>query len=108
MGLVKWSFEMEELSVGCGLGVCSELSSKKGQWETLIVDQFLAGYCQFPRGPFRHPVPVTFNPDAQHPWFQQCSLILSQTLAHGPGADPLRCSKAVASLALCPSGCLEV
>lgn len=102
MGLVKQSLEMEELSAGYGLGVCSGLSSKKEQCEILMVDQFLAGYCHLPHGPFRHPVPVNLNPDAQ-----QCSLTLSQALAHSPGADLLRCSKAVASLALCPSGCLS-
>lgn len=45
-------------------------------------------------------------PGAQHPWVQPCSLTLSQTLACGPGTDPLRCPKAVVSPALYSSGCL--
>lgn len=72
-----------------------------------MAGQFLAGCCQLPMAPLGI-LCLLPQPGVQQPWVQLLSLTLFQALAVGPGADPLRCSKAVASLALCPSGCLGV
>lgn len=77
--------------------MCSGLGEGKGQCHTLLAGQFRAGCRQLPLAP---------QSGAQHPWVQLCPFTPSQSLALGPDADPLSCSKAVASLAPCPSECL--